>query len=199
MLETLAATLPARESRRFSYDELVRTVPESNLPSELWDGEFSMSPAPSYYHQDIIARLTEILTAWASREKAGIVRFAPLDVVLSPRFCVQPDIIFISTARKHMVRRQIQGAPDLVVEVLSESNWQHDKIEKKALYEQFGIQEYWIVDPDSRMVEIWTMRNGEYSLHGRWNKSGFANSPLLAGLQADLELIFAGLDEFSED
>ena len=199
MPETLDAPLADREPRRFDYAELLRVVPESNLPSELWDGEFTMSPAPSYYHQDIVARLTEILTAWASREKAGIVRFAPLDVVLSPRFCVQPDIIFISTARKNMVRRQIQGAPDLVVEVLSESNWQHDKIEKKALYEQFGIQEYWIVDPDSRMVEIWTLRNGEYALHGRWNNSGSADSPLLAGLQADLKTVFAGLDEFSEE
>jgi Uma2 family endonuclease len=96
---------------------------------------------------------------------------------------VQPDVVFISTKRQHIIQSHIAGAPDLVMEVISEGSWQRDRIQKKVLYEQFGLPEYWIVDPDSRTIEVFVLEKGAYELHSKGSDAQAVHSRLLPGFE----------------
>lgn len=93
------ASVQAPERRRYTYEELVAEMPESNLPCELWDGEVIRSPAPSFFHQEIVLAFYRHLHAWVSKRKLGKVITAPIDMVLSPHRVTQPDVAFIAQER----------------------------------------------------------------------------------------------------
>ena len=160
---------------------MVTELPETNLPTELWDGEITMSPAPTPGHQRLVARLWQLLSGFVSRDARGEVLLSPLDVVLSARRTVQPDVLFVAKAHSHIVQDCIRGTPDLVMEVISEGSWRRDRVEKKNLYEQFGVTEYWIVDPEARTIEVFALEQGAYQLHSRAEGNRKAASMLLRG------------------
>jgi Uma2 family endonuclease len=169
--------------RRWTYDEVVAELPETNQPVELWNGEITRSPAPDPAHQEIVLNLAQALKAFVSNGKLGKVYVSPVDVALTQRRVVQPDVLFIATARLGIVKNCIVGVPDLAMEVISERSWQRDRIQKKALYEQAGLPEYWIVDPDSRTIEVFALRRGLYQLHSRSSGDDAAKSKLLTGFR----------------
>jgi Uma2 family endonuclease len=185
MIESMAtATMTRPKARRlWTSEEMVAELPETNLPVELWDGEIVMSPTPTPSHQTIVLRLTRVMDDFVRDKKAGTVFVSPLDVVLSPRRVVQPDLFFISHDNGDIIQDQIRGVPDLAVEVISPGTWKRDRVEKKALYEQCGIAEYWIVDPESRSIEVFALTKGVYQLHSRASDSTVAKSKLLAGFK----------------
>jgi Uma2 family endonuclease len=160
---------------------MVAELPETNLPVELWNGEVIMSPAPSPDHQEIVLNLAHRLKEFVSIEGLGKVYLSPVEVVLTQRRVVQPDVLFVSKNRLGIVKRHIDGPPDLVMEVVSEGSWRRDRIEKKALYEQFGLPECWIIDPDSRTIEVFTLAKGVYQLYSRAVGPQTAKSKLLSG------------------
>jgi Uma2 family endonuclease len=94
---------------------------------------------------------------------------------------VQPDALFISNERRHIIKDHIHGVPDLTVEVISQGTWQRDRVAKKSLYEQFGMPEYWIVDPESRTIEVFTLVAGSYRVHSRGHDEARVTSCLLEG------------------
>jgi Uma2 family endonuclease len=106
---------------------------------------------------------------------------SPIDVVLSQHRAVQPDIIYISTGRLHITQDVIRGVPELVAEVVSEGSWRRDRVEKKGLYEQFGVAEYWIIDPEARTIEVFVLGKPGYQLHSRAESEETAASELLSG------------------
>jgi len=112
-----------------------------------------MSPAPNFLHQTISALLTGILMR-AARESGGRACASPIDVVLAEHTILQPDLIYVGKARRQIVKKQIQGAPDLVIEILSESNSRRDRVDKLNLYAEFGVAEYWIIDPDGQQFDF---------------------------------------------
>ena len=183
---------PTKKSkeRRWTYDELVAELPESNLPTELWDGELIMSPSPSFFHQKIVDRLHDYLKAWVRRHQLGESCTAPLDMVLTPRRTTQPDIIFVSNARLKIIEKAVMGAADLVVEVISPGGRTRDRIDKRDLYEQHGVREYWLVDPEARTVEVLYLEAGEYVLVGRWHSGESAQSRLLKGFAVPVAPLF---------
>ncbi|HEY2083225.1 MAG TPA: Uma2 family endonuclease [Verrucomicrobiae bacterium] len=183
------ATLPKLKAKRFwTYDEMVAALPETNVPMELWDGELVRSPMPTPSHQIIVQKLVRLLDDFVREKKAGTVFVSPLDVVLSQHRVVQPDVFFISRANSDIIQDRIRGVPDLVVEVISQT-WKRDRVEKKALYEQFGVSEYWIVDPESRAIEVFALAKGVYQLHSKGTETTAAKSRLLSGFK----ISFAGL------
>ena len=112
---------------------------------------------------------------------AGAVFVSPLDVVLSPRRVVQPDVIYVSNKNQAIIQDRIRGVPDLVVEVISEGTRHRDRIDKKALYEQARLQEYWMVDTETRRIEVFVINRGAYQLFARAAGEKKAPSKLLPG------------------
>jgi Uma2 family endonuclease len=177
------ATLPKLKAKRlWTYEEMLAELPETNLPMELWDGEIIMSPTPTPSHQTIVLKFVRALDDFVSGQKAGTVFVSPLDVVLSQHRVVQPDLFFILEANSKIIQDRIRGVPDLVVEVISQT-WKRDRIEKKALYEQFGVSEYWIVDPESRAIEVFALVKGVYQLHSKGTETTAAKSRLPSGFK----------------
>ena len=179
-----APTRPKAKSQRlWTYDEMVAELPETNLPVELWNGEIIMSPAPHPDHQRIVRNFFRKLDQLVGRHQLGEVLFSPVDVVLTPHRVVQPDVLFIAKDRLDMIGSFIGGAPDLVMEVISAGSWQRDRIQKKALYEQAGVAEYWIIDPDAAAIEVFALIKGVYQLHSKATGKEQAKSRLLAGFK----------------
>jgi Uma2 family endonuclease len=181
-MTTAALTRPkAKAQRLWTYDEMVAELPETNLPVELWNGEIIMSPAPHPDHQRIVGSFYRALHEFVAKRDLGEVLFSPCDVVLTQKRVVQPDVLFISKARRSIIKNYIDGVPDLAMEVVSETSWQRDRIQKKALYEQFGLPEYWIVDPDAETIEVFVLTKDVFQLHSRTVRSQVAKSKLIAG------------------
>lgn len=171
------------KDRRWTFDELVAELPESNLPTELWDGELILSPAPSFLHQEIVDRFHDCLKAWVRQRRLGKTGVAPLDMVLTTRRATQPDVVFISNERLGIIKERIMGAADLVAEVLSPGSRRRDRIDKRDLYEQHGVREYWLIDPEAKTVEVLHLESGAYQLVGRWHPGERARSRLLKGFE----------------
>jgi Uma2 family endonuclease len=183
--------VPAKwKNRRWTFDELVAELPESNLPTELWDGELILSAAPSFLHQQIVAGFLESLDNWVTPHRLGKTGHAPLDMVLAPRRATQPDVVFISNERLGIIKERVMGAADLVAEVLSPGSRRRDRIDKRDLYEQHGVREYWLIDPEAKTVEVLHLESGTYQLFGRWHPGERAHSRLLKGLEVPVSALF---------
>jgi Uma2 family endonuclease len=170
---------------------MVAELEESNLPTELWDGELIMSPAPSFFHQEIADRFHDYLKTWVRKHKLGKTGIAPLDMVLTNTRATQPDVVFISKERLNIIKERLVGAADLVAEVISPGSRRRDRIDKRDLYEQHGVKEYWLIDPEAGTVEVLHLTAGEYQLVGRWHAGETAESRLLKGFRVKVSNLFA--------
>jgi len=135
---------------------------ETTRPRELVWGIVREPPAPVYGHQAVVFRLGRLLDDEVRRLEAGVVVLSPLDVVLDPEraLIVQPDVVFIATARRGIIRDQIWGAPDLVAEVLSRRTSRRDRTIKLGWYRRYGVRECWLLDPRDRTAEIVSLETG---------------------------------------
>lgn len=122
-----------------------------------------MTPAPSTKHQRISRNLVIALGTFVRQHRLGEVFDAPCDVVLSDEDVVQPDVLFVSAARAGIITEDnVKGTPDLVVEILSDATRKRDEVTKRKLYEHFGVQEYWIVDPELQSVKVFRLSDHQY-------------------------------------
>jgi len=169
--------------RRYTYDEMVAELPQTNQPCELWDGELTMSPAPSFYHQEIVLRFSHELYNWVFSRKLGKVVSGPIDMVLSPHRVMQPDVVYIARERLDIIAKTINGPVDLAAEVISLGDRTRDRIEKRDLYEQYGIKEYWLIDPEAKTAEVLHLEQGRYQLFMRATPGQIAASKLLPGFE----------------
>jgi Uma2 family endonuclease len=121
----------------------------------------------------------------------GQVYFAPFDVILSDTEVVQPDLLFVSQERSHIITHaNVQGAPDLVVEILSPPTANRDWTYKRELYARHGVKELWIVDPDAMIVWVMLLRDDDFELAGVYGEGQSFSSPTLEGLTIDLDAVF---------
>jgi len=180
-----------RTERLWTFDELAAEVPETNQPMELWDGALIMPPSPSYAHQTTADRFHDLLKAWVRPRRLGRTAIAPLDMVLSPHRATQPDVLFVASARLEILTDRVRGAADLVAEVISPESRRRDRIDKRDLYEQHGIKEYWLIDPEAQTVEVLFLEREGYALVGRWRPGERAKSRLLKGFTVDVTQLFA--------
>lgn len=149
---------------RVSYSDL-EDAPDTGRRYELYDGEVSVVPAPIPLHQLVVDRLADVLKAYRSTH-GGLVFFSPIDVVFSEFDVVQPDIVFFTQAREHLIdlRKPIGVAPDLVAEVLSPTTAATDRGKKMAMFARYGVREYWLADPDKRTVEVYRLAGEAYTI-----------------------------------
>lgn len=166
-------------------------LPEDRKRHELIDGEHFVTPAPTPKHQDIVGELYSLLSAYVKANSLGKVYIAPVDVVFEEHTVLEPDILFISQARWGIVGEDaIHGAPELVVEVLSPSTFYHDLRRKMTAYSQFGVQEYWIVDPEKQTIELYERAGEALQLAHKFASQETFRSRLLPGFQLDVHTIF---------
>lgn len=160
-------------------------------PYQLIDGMFVMSPSPTVFHQRVSKRIEQKLLLL---EGKGFGEFlhAPMDVYFSDTEVYQPDIMFISMERSSIVgEKMIQGAPDLIVEVLSPDTGYYDLRCKMNTYETAGVREYWIADPLKKTIEVYENGNGGFSLLTRTSESGTVRSKLFPDFALDVAEVFA--------
>ncbi len=166
-----------------------KLLPEG-APYQLIEGELIMTPAPNPRHQIISGNIFEKIRHLT--KGLGITFYSPIDVYFGEENAYQPDIVFIKKERQEIIKDDgIYGSPDLVIEILSLSTAYYDIKKKFKVYEKFGVQEYWIVDPETNSVEIYSNEKGHFSLIGKAEREGDIESPLLKGLQLTLKDIFA--------
>ena len=130
---------------------------------ELLFGRFYVTPSPSLLHQVVSQLLWRRLDDCADAA-GGLAAMAPLDVTLADHSVVQPDVLYVSAGRRSVLGERVEGAPDLLVEVLSPGTARRDRGEKLALYAQSGVREYWIVDPIERQIEFLVADGGRFAV-----------------------------------
>jgi len=175
-----------------TYDDLA-SFPDDNLRRELIDGELIVTPAPRVRHQEVVAWLTAALVAYA-RARGGKAYPAPLDVYLSDRDIVEPDVLYVRPEhRSRLEELFLRGAPDLVVEVSSPSTRHLELVRKLALYERFAVPEYWYVDLDAERVEVHRLTAARYGAPALLRAGEHLTSPVVPGLVLDIgELLCPG-------
>ena len=149
-------------SSKVTYEDYV-TLPDDGRRYEILDGELAVSPSPSSAHQRVSENLGGLLYTWVKTHRLGRIWRAPLDLILADTVVVQPDIMYVSPERASIVTdRGIEGAPDLVVEILSRSTGRRDRGAKKRIYARHGVGRYWLVDPEACTLEIFALREGKH-------------------------------------
>jgi Uma2 family endonuclease len=176
---------------KLTYEDL-RKMPDDGKRYELIDGEVFMTPAPRTRHQRTVGRLHVALVEFVRERDVGEVFLAPFDVVFGERTAVQPDLLFIRKGRLSIVTEMnVQGAPDLVIEVLSPSNAAFDRETKLQVYARAGVPELWYVDPDVRSIEVLELgADGRYVLASRLAAIDSLTSTALPGLSLPVASLF---------
>ena len=173
------------------------TLPEDMARRyELLQGELIKVPAPTLRHQQVSRNLEFIFHRYLQTHEAGEIFDAPVDLVLgqgAAREVTQPDLVVVSHARRDILKRDgIEGAPDLVVEILSPGTATRDRGYKLTLYARSAVPEYWIVDPDLQTVEVFSLSEQGYLCSARHAHDDVIVMPQFPGLMIPLAEVFRG-------
>ena len=174
---------------KFTYEDYLNAPEDKRY--ELLDGELIMTPSPGELHQSVSALLGWKLIQFVAENRLGKVYSAPFDVVLSDLDVVQPDLIFVSNERGHIITpANIQGGPDLVVEILSPSTAERDKTFKRALYARHGVNEYWMVDTAAKSITVLLLGQRDFEVVGIYGEGATLTSPTLQGFRLHIGDLF---------
>lgn len=176
---------------QWTYDDY-QHLPNDGKRYEIINGVLCVANAPNLDHQFVVMEIAAELRNYTKAAGLGRVYGAPCEVHLSERSKpVQPDIFFVRQDRLPERRAPFfDGAPDLIVEVISPSSIRLDRVTKFTEYEQTGVTEYWIVDPVARIVEVYTLARGEYALLGTFQHQDMIQSQILPGIEIAINTIF---------
>jgi Uma2 family endonuclease len=167
-------------------------LPDDGKRYELLDGVVEEMTAPNVKHQRVIGRLHVLLVRMLQEAGLGEVFLAPFDVVLGDRTVAQPDLLFIRNETAHILNeRNARGAPDLVIEVLSESTRRKDVLRKRRLYARARVGWYWVVDPEVDRIEFLRLDGDDYALAARFDAPAVAEPPGFPTVRIDLAALFA--------
>lgn len=185
----------SRTEARLTYDDLVR-MPDDGMRHEIIDGVHYVTPTPIVRHQKLVGRLHVAIANYLEpRPGAGEVYLAPLDTVFSPWDIVEPDLLFVAADQMGIVTEpNIQGAPALVVEILSPGTRKRDRGVKKQLFDRGGVREYWMIDPKGNSVTVHRRApDGSFPAVEQLDAAGGAalTTPLLPGFTLSLSKLFA--------
>ena len=176
-------------TRKLTYEDYAKMPDDERY--ELLDGELVFMPSPTVIHQRLLRRLLIALSMWADELLLGEVHVSPLDVVLADTVVVQPDIMFISNERASVITEpNIQGAPDLAIEIISPSDPNRDRVRKREIYERHGVGEYWLVDPYAHNITVLTLAERRYETAGIYGETDTLTSPTLRGFALNVSDLF---------
>ena len=179
---------------KLTYDDFVQ-FPDDGTRHELIDGEHYVTPSPVPKHQRIVWNLVVMIGAHLETHPVGRAYTAPLDVLFSDFDVVEPDLLFVSSARLSQVltTKNIVGAPDLVVEIGSPGTRRRDETIKRRLYERFGVSEYWVIDPELDAIRVYRQSGAGYVRVAELTleDGDVLATPLIPNLALPLARIFA--------
>lgn len=180
----------ATRTKPVTYDDY-RTLPDDGNQYQIIEGQLIMAPSPTAIHQLILGRLFTLANGYVEKNNLGTIILAPLDVVLSMRDVVQPDLMYISRERADIIaENNVVEAPDLVVEILSPATRTTDRTSKKELYQRYGVREYWIVDPTRKTIEQFILQGQTFELNGTFEASQSITSSTVKGLTMPIGTVF---------
>ena len=175
---------------KLTYADYAKTPEDERW--ELIAGELIMSPSPKRAHQRNQIKLGSRMSFFVEEKDLGEV-YSDFDVVLSNTDTVRPDLIFIAKDRLHIVTEDnVQGAPDLVVEIRSPSTARYDWTTKRELYARHGVKEYWLVDPEAATVAVLLLDGGELKVAGVYGEKDTLASAVISGFSVALADVFRG-------
>jgi Uma2 family endonuclease len=178
-------------SHSLTYEDLLRERETRDERLELIEGEIIVTPSPTPMHQLVVHRLAVLLDRAIVESGLGLVLESPLDVFLAARNVFQPDLIVLLRDRIQLFgSAMVESAPSLAVEVISPSTTAYDRVTKRNVYARYGVPEYWLVDPATQTVTVFSdPRDGRYRTEQMM--SDVAVSATIPGLSADLKALFA--------
>ena len=176
---------------QWTYEDYLN-LPDDGRRYEIIEGDLYVTNAPDLDHQFTVSEIQRQIANFVTEHKLGFIIPAPFEVHLSETSRpVQPDILFIKAENwPGPGAKFFEGAPDLIVEVISPSSIRTDQSIKFSAYEQAGVSEYWIANPKTRSVEVFTLSGGEYALVGQFINDEVIKSEVLAGLQIITSTLF---------
>jgi Uma2 family endonuclease len=179
------------QTQRLTYEDYLKS-PEIKQRYEIVDGKMIMAPSPTREHQTILRQLFRVLDKFVTERQVGEVLFAPLDVVIQrdPLRTRQPDLLFVSKERSEILTPIIEGAPDLVAEILSPSNRRADLEAKLGDYARLGVRECWILSPQADTVEVLEQSQNSWRRLGIYGLGDQVQSRVLEGLAAPVSELF---------
>ena len=185
--------LTVEKKKQYTADDY--SLLEEGAPFQLISYDLIMSPSPFALHQQTLFALSEIIVLYNIKQgRKGQWMYAPMDVRFDEGNILQPDIFYIAAERKNeIIKDRIEGAPDLIIEILSPSNAYYDLRQKKDIYEQYGVKEYIIIDPIQQNADLYALKDGVYELKQKAKQKQALNSSLLPGLSFNLVDIFSQL------
>jgi Uma2 family endonuclease len=180
--------------RKVSYEEFQTLPRDGSKRFELIEGEVFMTPSPNTAHQRAVRRLLRALDDFVERQGLGEVFIAPYDIVFSKWTALEPDLLFIRKERRSIITEaNVQGVPDLVIEVLSPSNKAYDRETKLRAYEKSGVPELWYIDPEEKTAEVLNLGSDHrYVLTAKLAGNDAIVSKVLPGFSLTLDEVFAG-------
>jgi Uma2 family endonuclease len=154
---------PASPGQKLTYDDFV-LFPDDGKRHELIDGEHYVTPSPNRRHQELLGTLYLLIASWLEEHPIGKAMLSPFDVLFSDVDVVEPDLLYFSNARAAAVitPKNVQGAPEIVVEIASKSTRRRDETLKRQLYERGGVSEYWIIDPEIDVVRVFSRKGARF-------------------------------------
>ena len=186
----MSPTAPVPATYRVTFDDWLR-YPDDGKIYEVIEGELFVSPPPAIRHQRIARNLLRHIDPFLQTRSTGEVLFAPVGVRFSEDNVLEPDLVVILGPRLARGEESaLDGAPDLVVEILSPGTAGRDLGAKRAVYERFGVPEYWIVDPIAATIQVLALTDGAYREAALYRRDQTLLSPLLAGLEIPLAKVF---------
>ncbi|MDQ3226355.1 MAG: Uma2 family endonuclease [Chloroflexota bacterium] len=186
----------AIQSHLLTYDDLERMRETRDERLELIEGEMVVTPSPSPMHQLVVHRLAVLSDRAIVETGFGVVLESPLDVYLMAQNVFQPDrIVLLRDRFTHFGSNMVESAPNLTIEVICPSSRGYDRVIKRNVYARFGVHEFWLVDPDTRTITVFSdPREGRYQTETV--ASDVAVSATIPGVSVDLEALFAPVPGF---
>jgi len=176
-------------STKFTHADLLE-APDDGKRREIVDGELFATPSPNLDHQRILRRIGLVVANYLEANPIGEIFYAPMDVILSDFDVLEPDLLVVLNGHRDILKTWVEGAPDLVVEILSPTTSKRDRGVKLKAYARHGVTEYWIVDPDQRAVEVYRLDRERYLAPRIFREQEQLTSAMLPSFSLSVSRVF---------
>ena len=173
-----------------TYDDYARLTPPDSGNYELHNGKIIFMPTPTALHQLISMKLSIILGSFILKNQLGRLLAAPMDTIFSKNDTLQPDLLFVSNERLDIIKKQVDGAPDFVIEIASPGNSQKELSYKKYVYETSGVREYWLINPEKQQISQYENIENELVRLGVWGLEDEFQSKVIIDFKIKVKEIF---------